>query len=199
MSTDAIENQTKTRKRYTRQSFTTLFLIAAFPVHLWAIILILNDIEWVAERTNFWDAIGVGAYGLIYALIESVFIFLIIVLLGFLLPKAWSVDKRVALLSLLYLITAAWAIAGQLYFFLEIHEPQWLIQLLIASGHPLWILYGGSLAMAGASVLLATLWIMYNERASQITNSVVSRLSILSIFYLFFDVIAVIIIVVRNI
>ena len=193
-----MDNQKLILNRYTRQSLITLFLIAAFPVHLWAIILILNDIEWVAERTNFWDAIGVGAYGLVYALIESVIIFLIIFILGFLLPKAWSVDKRVALLSVVYLITATWAILGQLYFFIPIHEPQGMIQFLVASGHPLRILYGASLLLVGASILIPTAWIIFDERATQIITNVISRLATLSIFYLVFDLIAVIIIILRN-
>jgi len=45
-----------------------LFLISAFPLHVWTLLLAFRDFSWLTERTNLWDAIGVLSYGLIYAL-----------------------------------------------------------------------------------------------------------------------------------
>jgi hypothetical protein len=61
---------------YQKKGLWLLFAAAAFLVHVWAIMLIFQDLAWLAERTNMWDAIGVGAYGLVVALGESVFLFL---------------------------------------------------------------------------------------------------------------------------
>jgi hypothetical protein len=65
-------------KYYQKKGLWLLFSATAFLIHVWAILLIFQDLSWLAERTNMWDAIGVGAYGLVLALVESVFLFLIV-------------------------------------------------------------------------------------------------------------------------
>ena len=122
-------------RRHSRQGLWTLFLVCAFPFHLWTIILAFRDFSWVAERTNAWDAIGVAAYGMLFALFEGLVVFLVAVLLGFLVPRIWN-EKRIALLSVLVLITALWAMMGQLYFLWNIPFPEGLIRFLAGSDHP---------------------------------------------------------------
>ena len=87
--------------RYSKSGLWLLFLTTAFPIHLWTIILVLRDFAWVTERTNAWDAVGVAAYGMVFAFIESLFVFIIVVLLGLLLPKQWDERKRLSFLGLL--------------------------------------------------------------------------------------------------
>ena len=105
-------------KYYQKKGLWLLFSAAAFPVHVWAILLIFQDLAWLAERTNMWDAVGVGAYGLTLALVESVFLFLIAFLLGFLVSTRWDPVKRISLMGTLVIIVSIWAILGQLYFML---------------------------------------------------------------------------------
>ena len=99
-------------ERYSRQGLWSLFLMCAFPLHVWALLLAFRDISWLTERTNAWDAIGVLSYGVMFALIESVFVFAVIVLLGLLVPASWSKDKRTGLLAVLVLILAAWGMVS---------------------------------------------------------------------------------------
>ena len=77
-------------QRYSRQGLWFLFLISAFPIHFWTLILVFRDISWLTERTNAWDAIGVASYGMVFAFVESVVIFLVLALLGLLTPKQWE-------------------------------------------------------------------------------------------------------------
>jgi hypothetical protein len=70
-------------KRYTRTGLWSLFLITGFPIHVWTILLAFDDFAWVADRTNNWDAIGASSYEMVYAVVESVIVFLVIVALGF--------------------------------------------------------------------------------------------------------------------
>ena len=95
-------------RRYSIQGLWSLFLMCAFPLHLWAMILIFRDMSWVIERTNVWDAIGVGSYGMIRAFVESVVVFVIFTVLGFLTPANWMIDRRIAFLSLLVILLSAW-------------------------------------------------------------------------------------------
>src|SRR5512138_438344 len=87
--------------RYTRQGLWSLFLTCVFPLHAWALVLAFRDVDWVTQRTNAWDAVGVVAYGLMFTLLETLAVFIIMVLLGYIAPPRWESDRRVALLSLL--------------------------------------------------------------------------------------------------
>lgn len=185
-------------KLYSRHGLWSLFLICALPLHLWTIILALRDFSWVAERTNAWDAIGVLSYGMVFALIESLMIFLVIALLGFLVPRRWSYDQRIALMSALLLITALWAMIGQLYFLLDLSLPETVISFLGRSRHPLRVLYVASLGMVLPTVLYPAYLILGSNRAFRFMQGLTERLSLLASFYLFLDFAGLVILVIRN-
>lgn len=75
------------KQYYSKQEVWTLFLISAFPIHVWTYILFFWDFSWIEERSGTWNAIGVGAYALVIALIESVFVLLVALVLGFFYTK----------------------------------------------------------------------------------------------------------------
>ena len=99
--------------------------------------MVLNDFSWVAKRTNAWDAIGAGAYGLLFALVESVFVFLVAWLLSFLIPRAWKENKRLALLFVLIFMTALWVIFSQVTSIMGLTLPDSVILLLAKIVHRL--------------------------------------------------------------
>ena len=184
--------------RYSRSGLWLLFLTAAFPIHLWTIILVIRDFSWVAERTNTWDAVGVAAYGLLFAFVESVFVFAIVVLLGFMLPKQWDETKRIACLSLLIFIVALWAILGQLHFLLGVSIPPAIIRFFAASGHPLRWLYASLFVLVSSTVILPIYIFIRSDRFYHSIFSFVERIAVLSAMYLVFDGISLIIIITRN-
>jgi len=185
-------------KPYTRKGLWSLFLITAFPIHLWTIILVFDDFAWVADRTEVWDAAGVGAYGLLYAFIESLVAFAIVVLLGFLLPRRWSQERRLGALSVGILGTALCAILAQRNFLPKLGVAQALGPLLLRSGHPLWILYGLAIVLIGLLVILPAYLVSSSRRLTLWTSKLVDRLSLLTTFYLLFDLVALVIVIGRN-
>lgn len=184
--------------RYSRSGLWLLFLSTAFPIHLWTIILVLRDFSWVAERTNAWDAVGVAAYGMIFAFIETVFVFAIIVLVGFFLPKQWEENKRIAFLSMLVFLVALWAIIGQLYFMLNVDLPSGLIMFLVRSGHPLRWIYAGLFILVSLTVIVPVYFFIRSEKMYRSIFNFIDRLTVLSAIYLVFDGISLIVILVRN-
>ena len=188
-----------TRKRYTRQGLLSLFLTCAFPLHVWTIILVLRDVSWVAERTNVWDAVGVGAYGLVFALVESLVVFLVFALFGFFTPRGWAVDKRIAFLSLLVLLLSGWGIVSQLLFLWNVSLPSSLIQILVQSGHPVRILYAASLAVVLASIGVPVYLFLRSDNFIRSIQGLSERLSLLTGFYLFLDLAGLAIVILRNI
>jgi hypothetical protein len=184
--------------RYSRQGLWTLFLICAFPLHLWTLILAFQDISWLTERTNVQDAIGVVSYGMLFALVESILIFLFLVLLGFITPWRWETDRRVAFLAFLVLITSLWAMIGQLLFLWNVSLPVSAIEFLRNSDHPLRIIYAVCLMIVTPTVLLPAYSFLRTSKAVTVMQNLMERLSLLSMFYLVFDLLGVIIIVFRN-
>ena len=184
--------------RYSRQGLWSLFLICAFPLHLWTLILAFRDISWVTERTNAWDAIGVVSYGMVSALVESMLVFLIIVLVGFITPHQWEVDRRITFLAFLVLILSVWAMISQLLFLWNVSLPESAIEYLRNSDHPVRITYAVLLMVITPTVLLPAYSFLKTKKAVTVMQNLMERLSLLSIFYLVFDLLGVIIILVRN-
>jgi hypothetical protein len=174
-------------------------LVCAFPLHVWTIILAFRDFSWVSERTNSWDAIGVVSYGLLFAFIESVVIFLITVLLGFLVPKKWGEDRRIALLGTLMLVASLWAMISYLFFMLQMSIPEGAIAFLVSLAHPLRLLYIVSLALVGLTVALPAYLVLRSEKFLQGVKGFFERLSLLTLFYLFFDFVGLVIVIIRNV
>jgi hypothetical protein len=186
-------------KQYSRQGLWSLFLVCAFPLHLWTIILAFRDFSWVSERTNSWDAVGVLSYGLIFAFIESVAVFLVTLLLGFLVSRKWEEARRNALLGNLVLITSLWAMVSYLFFILQVSISGQTIGFFVSLKHPLRFLYVISLVPVGVTVALPTYFILRSEKFLQLIKGLFERLSLLTQIYLFFDFIGLVIVIIRNV
>lgn len=184
--------------RYTRQGLWSLFLVCALPLHAWTLLLAFRDISWLTDRTNSWDAIGVLCYGLLFALVESLLLFLVIALLGLLLPSRWEPERRIGMLSVVVLILCLWAMLGQLFFLLNVQVPAGIIAFLVGWQHPLWIIYSVVPAIVGATFLLPILAILRSERNRRFLAALIDRLGLLAMFYLLFDVAALVTVVIRN-
>jgi hypothetical protein len=184
---------------YSKQGLWTLFLMCAFPLHAWTIILALRDFSWVTERTNAWDAFGVASYGLLFAFVESLLLFIIFALLGFLISRHWAEDRRIALLSLLFFIATFWAMMSQLYYLLGITIPVSLNNFMVRSNHPVRILYGVSIPLITFSVLFPVYLVLKSDKFFRFMRELIDRLSLLTTFYLFFDVVGLVIVIIRNI
>jgi hypothetical protein len=186
-------------KQYSKQGLWSLFLVCAFPLHVWTFILAFRDFSWVSERTNSWDAVGVVSYGLLFALIESIVIFLVTVLLGFLISKKWSEERRITLMGTLMLIASLWAMASYLYFMIQVTLSEDTITFLVNLAHPLRLIYAVCLALVGITIALPTYFILRSEKFLQSLKGFFERLSLLTLFYLFFDFVGLVIVIIRNV
>lgn len=139
---------------------------------------------WVL-RLSVWDLVGVIAYSLVFALLETLVVFLGILLFSAILPARLFRDKFVAMSTAVVFLASVW------FVFLHyndgmIEDRQWVALLV-------W---------AGAYVLcLAVVYflIQRNHQVEKSVNAFVERLSVLSFLYVLVDVLAVIVVVIRNI
>lgn len=158
-----------------------------------------RDLSWLTERTNLWDAIGVASYGMLFAFVESVLLFLVVILVGLVIPKQWHSDRRITFLALLILITSAWGMMSQLLFLWNISLPPMAIQFLRSSHHPLRVLYAGSLVIVASTVLLLVFLFVRLKTSVALMQNIMERISLITVLYLLFDVLGLVIVLIRNI
>jgi hypothetical protein len=185
--------------KYNKQGLWLLFLMCVFPQHLWTLIFAFRDISWLISRTNVWDAIGNTSYGMVYAFFESVLIFCVLTLVGFFTPSRWEVNRRVAFLTLLLFITSLWGMVSQLLYLWNIWLPLPLMQFIANTGRPLVMLYLLSLAIVVPTVSFPVFAFVRWDKTLSSLLDFMDRLTTLSMLYLFFDVIGLIIVVIRNV
>jgi len=185
--------------RFEKDELWQIFVATAFPLHVWAIILFLNDISWVAERTNVWDAIGVAGYGIVFSVLESLLIWLILVLVGLALPRKWGKNKRGPLLCSLILAIMAGAIVGQMLFFVKPLSSSTIENFLISCQNPRLLINGVLGLIIGMGTLVFAYYAVYSEKFQSGYIKILDRLSPLMGFYLFLDLLGVIIVIIRNI
>jgi len=187
------------KQRYTGQGLWSLFLMCAFPLHAWTIIMSFRDLSWLIDGTNAWDAVGVLAYGLIFTFVECISLFLVMGLLGFLISLKWEPERRIVLLTVLVIILSLWAMFSQLFFLMNMAIPSQWVGFLINTGHPLRVWSAGILVTVGLSFLVPALVVIRSTPAFRFVRGLIERLSVLTVLYLFFDVVGLIIVLIRNI
>lgn len=151
------------------------------------------------ERTDIWDAIGVGSYGLFVAFAESLFVFIIGCIIRFSLPTYWEEDQWVTVIGVMIIFCELWAITGQLYFLLEWTLPINLRYFLASQEHPLWLLYGSLTALVSLSMLLPIYFLMKKPKFRGRFYQFIDRVTLLTTLYLFLDFCGFGVILVRNI
>lgn len=160
--------------------------------------MVFMDFSWVAERTTTWDAIGLVAYALLIALLETLGVFIVVALLGLLLPANWASEKRTALVGVLFLILSLWAMIGQLYFVSGYSLPPEILKRLGQSGHPVRILLSILTPLVALSLAMPVWSILRSDKAVRMSRQIFERLTVPSLFYLFFDLLGILIVFIRS-
>ena len=183
---------------FSKEELWTLFLISAFPIHVWTIILVLRDFSWVSERTDSWDAVGVGAYGLLIAFAESLLVFIIAILISALIRDPWKEGRKIVLLFTLVMVVSIWAMINQLYFLSGLSIPESVFRFLTRQAHPLRVIYILVLGVVAPTVLLPIYFVIKSDKFVNGLQGVIDRISLLMMFYLVLDVGGLIIVIIRN-
>ena len=185
------------RSPFSKQELLTLFLVCAFPINFWAIFIWFRNFGSVAEELGQWDAIGVGAYMLVFAMVEILVIFFVIYSLILLIPKRWRQERALAQASTLYLIMSIGLILEQSRALIEFPSEGVLWQAVnyvnnILSSSLAVILLIGAVLAVGLVVAIAR-----SERVHSFVNVGIEKIIVLSSIYLFLDLAAVAIVIIR--
>lgn len=154
------------------------------PVHIWAIFNVLREIPAWILRMNFWDMIGVVAYTQIFALFESIVLFVLFLLAVVLLPVNWLRKDVVVSSAIIMFALSVWLVV------LHFHA-NWLFDRNFS------LL---SIWFVTLVVTLPLLLLLTKKRKSMrlsITN-LMGRFAVLAAFYLLIDAFSLAIVLFRN-
>jgi hypothetical protein len=169
-----------------RKEYFELFLVAAFPVHIWAIFTFLRKLPVLVLPLNLYHVLGAAAYTLASALVESLVVFGLLCLLSILLPAPVFRSRLVPVGTAVILLASICAA------FIHFH-PVWRIQ---AIRYSLWA--GGWVLIGIAASIPSVYWIGHSSRWQTALQSTAERLALLSQVYLIFDGLAMLLILFRN-
>ncbi len=159
--------------------------------------MVFNDIEFVAERTNFWDAVGYAGYSLLFALAESLLIALVLWLFSLVFPKNWEETRTISVVGSIYLILAGASMvdmAANVFSKLRISR-QYLYGLENFTALTYALIIGAILIALAAALLL----ILKNNKAEKIFGEFFERVMLLSGFYLLLDLAGLVTVIIRNV
>ncbi len=170
------------RDRFSRKNLFAVFVACAFPVHVWAIISLLNQVPAWILRVNLWDLAGMIGLTLVFALVESLLVTAGVVLLAALIPGRWFTERFVALSAAVIWLTSLVSM------FAHLQEP--LVRSFL----------GVLIGAAYLAALAASAWALTRyPRFGVALNGLLEKLAVLTAFYLTLDGIGLVIVILRNI
>ena len=188
------------KQRFTRQNLFSFFMVCAFPFHLWTIIMLIRDSSWITERSGTDSFIGVASLSMIYALVESLLFFLLLLVLSLLIPWNWPAKKVYALLGFIALWIPIWDIAVQVYRAVDLANPDFLARWLISTHHPIRYSYPlfALIVLVVISLTALGIWLSsFKPKFQHGLTNVLERLAVLSALYLVLDLVGVVVLVIR--
>jgi hypothetical protein len=161
-----------------------VFLAGVFLIHVWAIVVVLNEVPAWWLQLDTWDVIGAVSYPLVVALIESIVVFGVVTVLAAAVPHSWLRSKFVATTTGIVYLAAAWAAVG--------HFNDQLVQAMSIRQLAPW---------AGVFVVsqVAVVWAIHrSRRLKSVIQEIVDRLVLPAALYIVLGIFAVVVVVARN-
>jgi hypothetical protein len=167
-----------------------LFAACTFPVHIWALLNLFRKVPAYILRLSAQELVGVSAYTLAFALLESLILLIFLIALSATLPSKYFRDRFVAQGAILVLLISSWLI--------PVHYQR---SILVALGvNPTQFLALIFLWVISFAILLSALSYLI-RRSSAVESTIVKfvdRLTVLAGLYLLLDVTSVFTIIIRN-
>jgi hypothetical protein len=164
-----------------------VYAAAVFPIYGWAILRFFGRMRGWLIHLNIWDVIGIFSYVMLFAWIESLLVLIVLILLSAILPAGFLRERFVAQSSLAVFLTSGWAIVAHYKAGVGEILPWTLKTFLLGAA-----LY---LVSIGVSHFL----LRFFEPLEDSVNSFAERLTVFLYVYLPMTLLAVVIIILRNI
>ena len=167
-----------------RKQLVYVFLAFAFASNVWALYDITQEIPAFILRMSLGELLGVISHSLVFSLIDSLFVFFILVLLSVILPASWLRNRFMAIGSAIAILTAVWMM------FFHLNN---LIGTRNIAGITIWAV--------SYLIVLAVVYffIQRSDKLNQGIANFIERLALLAGIYIVLDILGIIVIIVRNI
>ncbi len=181
-----------------KKSFLDIFFFLALPLHLWSYWLLFTDLSGVAAETDFVEAIGFGAYVLLNTLLESLMVAVFFWLAFLLLEKFFSAQKSLAAAKALGFVLLLFAMAGQYYYQLNNDIGSLLFRIEYHLARLGWVGLIGLIVGIFIAVALPTVFTLRKQPVAAWINRFTERVQVVAQLYIAVDVLAIILIIFRN-
>jgi hypothetical protein len=160
------------------------YAACAFPIFIWSIYHVLEQLPSWLLRLNTWDLIGAVAYTQAFALVESMITCFLLVIPTMILPGRFFRNKFPSIATAVISLTSLW--------FILAHNNDQTIRLWGAKQFLIW-------GVVYAITVVASIFLVYKfEILHRIIDAILQRLSMLSSIYVFIGVVSFIVVIVRN-
>ena len=183
-------------KRISFRYFWKIFLLAAFPIHVWNLLMIFKDMEFVTERSEMAGAIGYAGYSLIVALAESLIFGLLLWGISLLLPKKWPETRSIAVLFSAYFVLSGASMVEQA--FNAWNEVRISRQFLYGMEHFTTLTYALIIVAILLAIAVLLLIVFKTKKGEAALADFYERLMLLSYLYLLLDIAGIVIVINRN-
>ncbi len=163
----------------TRAEWRLLYATTAIPVHLWALLLFFYSLPSYLMRMNIWTMLGILAYVLALALLESILVSALLALIALVLPYRFFKQYCVPQGVLTILLLTAWLIPA--HFALVSTTGTWLSPSLDALLPSAWLI-----SLAGG-LISGSLLLRRRPGLARSLTSLAERFTLLSTVYLVLD------------
>lgn len=164
----------------------TLYVACALPIFLWTVPHTLVYVSQWMLRLTLWETIGVIAYLLANAVVESLLVFLVVSLLVLIVPKRLYGRWLIPMVAVLVTITTTFVVL------LNVTQEDAIIK---GSLRVTYLGFAAYLVVMG----LAYLALRRYDRVAKSINGLIDRLVPLVLIYVFIGVLALMLVALRNV
>jgi hypothetical protein len=159
----------------------------------------MQQADWVSFRSGVFDALGLISYVALAAFFESFFLFSFLVLLGLCISPNWDPQKKMTLLGIYFWLGVIASGLNKVYFKIDQSIGTFAFRVFYNLNRfgeiTLPLLVIAILCIVVGIVILVSRF----EKLSRIFYAIMDRVTLLAVIYLSIDLIALIVIVIRNI
>jgi hypothetical protein len=174
------------RSYASKREYLRLFLVCAFPVHVWAIINLLNSVPSLILEMNALQLMSVASYVFVFALFESFLVFIALILASLLLPAEYFTARLLPVGAMIVLTASISVILIHLYDTWQLESIEFSLWAIT------WIILGL------VAIAFSAAWMGRNHRLLDAFRSGAERVSILSVVYISADLLGLFLILIRN-
>jgi len=168
------------KNRFSSEELVQIFVTCSFPVHVWAIPNMLQDVPAWMIYYDANDLLGIVSYTLALMLFESIFTFIVIFSLGMLIPNKWVRESTV---SFCFVLVVEFTTLAIIYHYLSRNYVYYRRLYIV---------------IAVLTAILLAFILSRIKKLKTIISRIINLLSPLTFLYITIDIFASLVVIVRN-